>query len=232
MQKKCFLLSLIGAVLLCGCDKQTKINSEKIQLLSQNIVQFEQNQTKQMAALQTQLASLAPMLDKINDFYFEKSHDDAFFYHTNTLYLLLTVDNKIESHLQTADTERAAESAQAYYYHTNQIDTMFFCAAEIRDAMAGQEKRIEGAMTGQESRIQDAMAAQEKRIEDNLNATAAQANAALRDELLKQIKLSALDATEIERLKQMETDVAQIRHDLDTIKAQVGQITNQPAARP
>jgi hypothetical protein len=30
----------------------------------------------------------------------------------------------------------------------------------------------------------------------------------------------------------MEADVAQIKRDLDAIKAQLGQLTNQPAARP
>jgi hypothetical protein len=221
MQKIFFLLSLTGAIFLCGCDKQTKINSEKIQILSQNIVQLERNQAAQMAAIQSQLTSLAPMLDKINDFYFEKSHDDAFFYHTNTLYLLLTVDKKIESQLQIADTERASENALAYYYHTNQTDTMYFCAAQIRDAM-----------TSQESRIKDAMAGQEKQIEDNVNAETRQLSANLGDELLRQIKSSAPDATEIARVKEMAADVAQIKNDLAAIKAQHGEITNQPVARP
>jgi hypothetical protein len=221
MQKKYFLLALAGAALLCGCGKQTKINGEKIQILSQSIVQLEQNQARQMAAIQTQLTSLAPMLDKINDFYFEKSHDDAFFYHTNTLYLLLTVDKKIESQLQIADTERAADSSLAYYYHTNQTDTMYFCANQIRDALSGQE-----------SRMQDAMAAEEKSIEDNVNAQTRQTSAALRDELLNQIKLSAPDATEAARLKEMAADVAQIKHDLEAIKAQLAQMTNPPVARP
>jgi hypothetical protein len=221
MQKKYFLSALAGAALCCGCDKQTKINSEKIQILSQTIVQLEQNQARQMTAIESQLTSLAPMLDKINDFYFEKSHDDAFFYHTNTLYLLLTVDRKLESQLQVADTERAAESSLAYYYHTNQTDTIYFCAAQIRDAMSGQESRIE-----------DAIAGQGKKIEDDVNAETRQVSTALRDELLKQIRLSAPDAAEAARLKEMAADVAQIKHDLDAIKMQLGQITNPPAARP
>jgi hypothetical protein len=220
MKKIYFLLALTSAALLCGCGKQEKINGEKIQLLSQNIIQLEQAQAKQTAALQTQLTSLAPMLDKINDFYFEKSHDDAFFYHTNTLYLLLTVDKKIESQLQIADTERAAENAQAYYYHTNQTDTMYFCAAQIRDAMNGQESRLRETMDGEE-----------KRIEDNVNAQTRQISA-LGDELLKQIKLSAPDATESARLNEMAAAMTQIKHDLDAIKVQLGQMTNPPAVRP
>src|ERR1700722_17505793 len=121
MWKKYFLLLIVGAVFFCGCDKETKINSEKIQILSQNIVQFEQDQAKQTATIQSELTSLAPMLDRMNNSYFEKNHEDAYFYHTNTLYLLLTVGKKIQAQLQTADTEREAQNSLAYNYHTNQL---------------------------------------------------------------------------------------------------------------
>ena len=97
-----------------------------------------------MAAIQTQLTALTPALDKINNSYFEKSHEDAFFFHTNTLYLLLTVDRKIEAQLQVAETERQADSSLAYYYHTNQTDTMYFCVAQIENALEAQEGRIAG----------------------------------------------------------------------------------------
>jgi hypothetical protein len=209
MQKIYLLLPLAGAALFCGCDKQTKINSAKIDLLAQKIVQLEQGQSKQMAVIQSQLTSLTPMLDKMNDFYFEKSHDEAFFYHTNTLYLLLTVGQRIEAQLQLADTGRAAEKSLAYSYHTNQMGTMYLCVTQIQDAMAGQEKRIE----------------------DNVNAETSRTVAALGDELVKQIKLSAPDATEAARLKEMQADVAQIKRDLDAIKAKLG-IPSQPAAGP
>jgi hypothetical protein len=63
MQKNYFLLSLIGAVLLCGCDKETKINTEKIEILSEKMLQFQESQAKQMQLFQTQLTELAPMLD-------------------------------------------------------------------------------------------------------------------------------------------------------------------------
>jgi hypothetical protein len=209
MQRTYFLLSLTSAVLLCGCGKQTKINGEKIEILSQKIVQLEQNQSKQLAVIQSQLASLTPMLDKMNNYYFEKNHDDAFFYHTNTLYLLLTVGQKIESQLQVADTERAAQNSLAYYYHTNQTATMYLYTAQIQDALNGQESRVE----------------------NNVNAETRREATALGDELVKQIKLSAPDAAETARLKEMETDVAQMQHDLNLIKARMG-ITNQPSARP
>jgi hypothetical protein len=210
MKKTFFLLSITAvAALFCGCNKQTKINTEKIEILSQKIVQLQQSQSQQTAAIQSQLTSLAPMLDKMNNSYFEKNHDDEFFFHTNTLFLLLTVDRKIEAQLQTADAEREVENSLAYYYHTNQTDTMFFCVAQIEDAMAGQEKRIE----------------------ENVNAETRRVDATLSDALLKQIKLSSSDATETARRMQMEADMTQIQRDLDTIKARLG-ITNQPTARP
>jgi hypothetical protein len=201
MKKTFLFLSLAGAALLCGCDKQTKINSEKIELLSRNIIQFEQNQVRQMATIQTELTSLGPMLDKMNDFYFEKSHDQAFFFHTNTLYLLLMVDKKIESQLQLADTERAAQNAQAYDYYTNQMATLF--------------------------QVQDALAAQEGHIEDKVNAETKSAS----DNLQQQIKLLAPDAAEIARQQEMAATVAEIKRELDQVKVQLGALTNQPPVR-
>jgi hypothetical protein len=200
--KNIFLsLSLASTALLCGCDKQTKINSEKIELLSRNILQFEQNQVRQMSTIQTELTSLGPMLDKMNDFYFEKSHDQAFFFHTNTLYLLLMVDKKIESQLQLADTERAAQNAQAYDYYTNQMATLF--------------------------QVQDALAAQEGRIEDKVNAETKSAS----DNLQQQIKLLAPDAAEIARRQEMAATVAEIKRELNQVKAQLEELTNQPPVR-
>jgi outer membrane murein-binding lipoprotein Lpp len=205
MQKIFFLLSLTGAALLCGCNKQAKINSQKIDILSQKIVQLEQSQSQQMAAIQSQLTSLAPMLDKMNDSYFEKNHEDAYFYHTNTLYLLLTIGKKIQAQLQVGDTERQAQNSLEYNYHTNQLGVMYLCTAQIEDAMASQESRLE----------------------DNVNAETRQIGATLGDALLTQIKLSAPDEAEISRRKAMEAEVIQIQRDLDTIKARLG-ITNQP----
>ena len=49
---------------------------------------------------------------------------------------------------------------------------------------------------------------------------------------MQQIKLSSTpDADEIARRKQMEDDLAQIKHDLAVVKARL-EMTNQPAARP
>jgi hypothetical protein len=205
MKKTYLLICAASMALFCGCDKQAKINSAKIEVLSQKIVQLEQSQSKQLALIQSQLASLTPMLDKMNNYYFEKGHDEAFFFHTNTLYLLLTIGQKIESQLQTADAGRAAQNLLVYSYHTNQTATMYLYTAQIQDAMTGQESRVE----------------------NNVNAETRR----MGDELLKQIKLSAPDAVEIARLKEIETDVVQMQQDIVLIKTRLG-ITNQPAIGP
>ena len=210
MKKTRFLLALAGAAVLCGCGKQTKINTAEIEILSQKVVQLQQSQARQLAVIQSQLTSLAPMLDKINDFYFEKTRDDALSYHTNTLYLMLTVDKNIESELQVADAERETESSLAYAYHTNEMDLMNFYTVQI----------------------QDAMVAQERRIEDKVNAETRRVGAEMSGELLKQIKLTAPDTAETTRRREMEADMAQIKRDLEQIKVQLGQMTNQPASLP
>jgi outer membrane murein-binding lipoprotein Lpp len=202
MKQKYLLLALTGAVLCCGCNQQTKLNGEKIEALSQRIAQLEQDQARQVAAIQTQLTALTPALDKINNSYFEKSHEDAFFFHTNTLYLLLTVDRKIEAQLQVAATERQADSSLAYYYHTNQTDTMYFCVAQIENAMEAQETRMV----------------------DKLNTQIR----LLGDQLAGQIKLSLPDEAELARRQALSADVEQLKHDLEQIKVRLGINTNAP----
>jgi len=197
MQKTIRLLPFILVALLCGCDKQTKINSAKIDLLSRNIIQYEQNQSKQMAVIQSQLTSLAPMLDKMNDFYFEKSHDEAFFFHTNTLYLLLTVDKKIEAHLQLADTERESQAALAYSYYTNQMGVLF----AVQDTLNNQETNIVTKVNAETLRLDG--------------------------ELLQQIRLATPDAAEIARRQQLAADAAEIKRVLAQIELQIAQMTNR-----
>jgi len=199
------LLPLTGAVLFCGCDKQTKINTAKIEALSQQVAQLEQNQARQLNALQAQLTALTPALDKINGSYFEKSHEDAFFFHTNTLYLLLTVDRKIEAQLQVAETERQSDSSLAYYYHTNQTDTMYFCVSQIENAMEGMESRLADKVNTQTRLTGEALSGQ--------------------------IKLLAPDESEIARQKELAGDVAQIKRDVAQIMAHL-KITNSPPDAP
>ena len=143
MMKTCILPALAGVVLFCGCNKQTKVNTAEIEILSRQMVQLQQSQAKQMVAIQTQLTSLAPMLDRINNFYFEKAREDALSYHTNTLYLLLAVDKNIEAGMQVAEAERQSDSALAFSYHTNAMDLMNFYAVQIQNTMIDQESRIE-----------------------------------------------------------------------------------------
>lgn len=207
MQKAHLIFTLVGAVFLCGCNKQAKINSQKIDILSQKIIQLEQKQAKEMELLQVELNELAPELNKMNSSYFEKNRDDALFFHTNTLFLLLTIGKQIETQLQLADTERAAQNSLLYSYHTNQLGTMYLCTAQAEEAMADQQKAIE----------------------DNINAATSQQTAALGDALLKQIKAAATpDVDEIARRKQMADAIVQIQSDLAVIKAKLGS-TNLPS---
>ena len=206
MKKLSLLLLFAATVLFGGCDKQTKINTTKIEALSQQVVQLQQSQSNQLSALQSQLTLLTPALDKINSSYFEKSHEDAFFFHTNTLYLLLTVDQKIEAQLSEAEIQRQAESSLSYYYHTNETDTMFFVVSQIMTALEGQETRTVDKVNTETRRVAG--------------------------ELAGQIKLAVPDAAEIARRQELVAVVAQIKHDLEQIKVRLGITNNAPAPRP
>ena len=195
----CLLAPMVGVALLCGCEKQAKINNAKIDLLSKSVVEFEQRQAKQTAELQAQLTALAETMNKTSDAYFEKSHEQAFFFHTNTLFLILTVNKNIESQLQVADTERAAQSTVLHDYYTNQLGTLFLCTAVIQEALTNQEGRIEEKVNTETRRVSEAQS----------------------EELLEQIKLAIPDADEIARRKQLAADVAQIKRDLAQLKAQL-----------
>jgi|SRR5665213_576395 len=225
MQKIILLLSLAGV--LCGCDKQEKINSQKMDVLSQRIAQLEQIQTSQVAVVQSQLKALVPTLDQINGSYFEKNHDDALFFHTNTLYLLLTISKQIETQLQAADSERRAQNSLAYAYHTNQLGALELGTAQIEDAMTSQASRIEGSLNAINAETRRANAALSNAL---INTSNTLINA-FNDELSKQIKSLAPDAAEIARRQQLEADVAQIQRALDLIQARL-EATNQPVAKP
>jgi len=179
MTKVFYSLLLAGAVLLCGCDKQTRLNTEQIAALSQKLVAIQQIQ----------------------------SH--AFFYHTNTLFLLLLVDNKIESELQVAAAEREADKALAYAYHTNETDLLRLGISQIQDALAGQENRLMTNLIAETSR------------------TVADQNEAV----LEQMKALAPDADETARRTRFVADVAQLKLDVAQIKAHFG-LTNSPNVGP
>ena len=209
MNKKCLLLLIAGATLLGGCDKQTQTNTEKIQALTQKIMLLQQNQAKQLAAMEMQLAALPPTIEKIASAFSTKNHEEALFFHTNLVFLVLAMDKKIQAQFQNAESERETDNSLAYYYHTNQVDTMFFCVGQIEDAMASQEARIK----------------------NSINAETEQANRDLGDALVKQIKLSAADKAQAAQLAQVETRLMQIQSELNQIQFRLG-ITNQTAARP
>lgn len=202
MKLKYLLLPLAAAVLLCGCGKQTRLNTEKL-------IALQQKQAAQIATLQTQLTTLAPMLERMNSSYFEKSHDDAFFFHTNTLYLLLTVGQKIQAQMQVADSERQAEHALTYSYHTNQLRTMYLAIAQIEEDLTAQENRIT----------------------DKVNAETRKVGLAVNDDLRKQMQLLVPDESEATQRQQMAADIAQLKRDLQQIKALLSS-TNLPAVRP
>ncbi len=199
--KTTILFPLLAAgLLLCGCNKQTKLNTEKIETLTRNVAQLQQSQAKQLADLQAQLTALAPTLDKMNDFYFERSHDQAFFFHTNTLYLILNVDKNIESLLQVANTERTAENKLTYGYYTNQMGTLYLCTAVLQEAVTNSESRIV----------------------ENVNTETRRLAGTLSLELQKQIIQSATDPAGVARQKLIMADVADIKADLELIKAKLG----------
>jgi len=137
-----FLLWLVAVLSLCGCNKQAKINSQKIDALSQRITRLEQDQAKQMQVLQAELTELAPELNKMNSAYFAKDQDAALFFHTNTLYLLLTIGKQIETQLQLADSEREAQNALEYTYHTNGLGALYLCTAQITQSLIEEQKAI------------------------------------------------------------------------------------------
>jgi len=209
MKHSYLLLALAGTVLFSGCDKQTRLNTEKISLLSQKLMLLQQNQTTQLATIKSQLTSLAPLLDKVNNYYFEKTHEDAIFFHTNTLFLTLTVGRQIEARLAAAETDRQAGQSLLYAYHTNQIHTMYLCNALLEEAMTAQETRLE----------------------DKLHNDTRQMIAALNTDLQQQIKQLTPDPAELARRQAMAADLAQIKRDLATITLRLSH-TNPPAAQP
>ena len=191
---------LVGAVLLVGCDKQAKINSQKIDILSEKIAHQEQIQSGQMKLLQAQMALLAPQLDKETSAYFEKNHDYALFFHTNTLFLLLTIGKQIEAQLSAADAARTAHDSQTYNFHTNELGTLYLCAAQIEEALNGQQNRMA----------------------EGINAETRRVSEVLSNALLEQIKLSATpDAAEMARRGKLEAIVVQMQRELEVIKVRL-----------
>jgi hypothetical protein len=191
---------LIVAGFLCGCNKQARINSQKIDALSQRITQLEQNQAKQMQILQAELNELAPELNKANSAYFEKDQDAALFFHTNTLYLLLTIGKQIESQLQLAASEREAQNGMDYAYHTNELGALYICTAQLSQALVDQQKAIV----------------------DSVNAETRNAIASSQDAVIAQIKAStAPDPSAAVWRQNMQAELAQLEGKVNAINARL-----------
>jgi hypothetical protein len=204
------LSALAAAAMLCGCDKQVQVNTQKIDAVTQKMFAVQQAQSKQLADLQAQLAVLASRMDKTAADYYVQSQDKALFYHTNTLYFLLTIDKKIQSELQLAEAARASDSSRAFFYHTNTLDTIYFCTSQIADALTAQEKRLQ----------------------DSVKTETAQWGKTLGDELASRKKVAAEDHDEMmKQLAALQTKLAQIQSDLNQLKAQIGG-ANRPASQP
>jgi hypothetical protein len=210
MSKVRLLIVLVAAGFLLGCNKQAKINAQKIDVLSQRIVQLEQNQAKQMQVLQDELNELAPELNKMNSTYFERDQNAALFFHTNTLYLLLTIGKQIENQLQLADSERETQNAMDYTYHTNELSALYLCTSQITHALIDQQKAIV----------------------DSVNAETRNAIADSQDAVLAQIKASAVPDPALAAWRQkMLAELAQLQVQVDALSARLPSTNLAPVTR-
>jgi hypothetical protein len=196
---------LIGSVAwFCGCEKQSKINGDKLDSLADRLAREEQVSSNKMLFLQGQLALLGPQLDKEAGDYFAKNHEAALFFHTNTLFLLVTIDKHIESQLQATETELAAQARTLYRDHTNELGTLLLSVAHIEETVQGQLNQLE----------------------EKINAESARLHAATSNALMQEIKLPpATTADELAWRKQIQGELASLRHELETIKARFNPAT-------
>lgn len=194
---------LAGAVLLSGCNKDIRTKTEKIDQLTQQMFAMQQEQARQLAEMRSQLSALPVHLDKTQLDYFVKGQEKALFYQTNALFLLLAVDKKIQAQFLEAAEARATANQQAMAIHTNETELAVYCTAKITAALDSQEKSI---------------------LED-LGEEIQQASATLGNNLTNLVQQLAADKSDANRLKTLETELAQIQRDLGLIKARLG-ITN------
>ncbi len=204
MQKAWIFLALAGLVVVCVGYQQTRTNTKKIEALSQKIVLLQQSQATQLQTVQSQLTSIAPMLTQTNSYYFAKSYEKALFFHTNTLYLLLTIGEKIDDQLEILDKERQAEAAVLDRRHSYLTNEIIFSTAEIKNEMAGLEQRIQEAINLETKQIGTSLG--------DLNGAQTKASAMAKDTIAQQVK--------------MEAALTQIQRDLNLLKARLG-FTNQ-----
>lgn len=208
--KKFFQLSavLAGAILLCGCNKDIRIKTEKIDELTRQMFTMQQEQARQLAEMRSQLSALPVHLDKTQLDYFVKGQEKALFYQTNALFLLLAVDKKIQAQFLEAAEARVAANQQAIAIHTNETELALYCTAQITAALASQEKSIQ----------------------ENVSEEIQLASATLGNNLTNLVQQLAADKSDANRLKTLESELAQIQRDLSLIKARLG-ITNATLAQ-
>lgn len=197
------ILAVAAVLLFCGCNKDIRAKTEKIDELTRQMFAMQQEQARQLAEMRSQLSALPVHLDKTQLDYFVKGQEKALFYQTNALFLLLAVDKKIQTQFQEAAEARAAANQQAYVYHTNETDLAVFTATQTAAALAAQETRIL----------------------EKLSAELQSAKAELGGALTNQVQQLAADRSEATRLQTIEMQLAQLRRDLDLIKTRLG-ITN------
>ena len=200
MQKAWISLALAALVVVCVCYQQTRTNTKKIEALSQKIVFLQQSQATALQTIQMQLTSIAPMLSQTNSYYFTKSYEKALFFHTNTLYLLLNIGEKIDEQLDVLGKERQAEDAVLGQYHIDLTNEVILSMAEIKSEMVGLEQRIQGA----------------------INLETKQVGSSLGDLLAAQTKSSAMAKDANAQQIKMEAAMTQIQHDLNLLKTRLG----------
>lgn len=203
MKMNIFIPVLVAVVLLCGCNKDIRIKTEKIDELTQRMFAMQQEQARQLAEMRSQLSALPVHLDKTQLDYFVRGQEKALFYQTNALFLLLAVDKKIQAQFLEAAEARVAANQQAIAIHTNETELALYCTAQITAALASQEKSI---------------------FED-LSEEIHQASATLGNNLTNLVRQLAADTPYDDRLKSIETELTQIQRDLGMVKARLG-ITN------
>jgi len=197
-------IALVGALFLSGCDKQTQLNVQEINSLTQKMFANQQEQARELAALKAQMAVLPVQMDKTLLDYFVKSQEKALFYQTNALFLLLAVDKKIQSQFDLAAEGRELASRQAHAFHTNENELIIYCTAQTAAAIAAQEKRIT----------------------DNLGAEIRRASTTLGTDLTNQFRqltadTLAADKSDATRLQAIQADLTRMQRDLDLLKARL-----------
>lgn len=207
MPKFCLLIALAASALVCGCNKDIRANTEKIDSLTQKMFVLQQQQAQQLADMQKLLSGLPVQLNESQLEFFLKGQEKALFYQTNVLYLLVTVDKRIQAQFQEAAEARAVASQQALNYHTNETDLVLYSAAKVIAALNEQEEQL---LT-------------------KVQADLRQTGSSLSNQLAQQARQLAADKSVENRLKAIEVSLAQLQRNLELLQAQL-KTTNIPAA--